>query len=262
MAEQKQTESRHIHFFQIVSLMILMVMLVPEAGAETLRVSYFVLKPHTMPEDKGKHSGVAIAYFRRIADKMGIQEISFTQIPLKRLILQLENDESDLALFMGKNPEREEKFIFPKQPLINTKPVIAVKSSHSLKEVKSAEDLLTLKIAHVADGYLSPMMRDSRLQFEQIHGQDTLSRGIQMVMNGYVDAYYIPDAYSMRFVVMSGGKTSEIRILPLPESPMGLYSAFSKASAEKYMERYEKALAEVQKEASYGDFFEQTIKAY
>ncbi|MGE0085033.1 MAG: substrate-binding periplasmic protein [Desulfococcaceae bacterium] len=263
MSEEKETKRRYTQVFQIVSLIILMGLLIPVCGicAETLRVSYFVLKPHTMPEEEEKR-GVAIAYFRRIADKMGIQEISFTQLPLKRLMLQLENNESDLALFMGKNPERDAKFVFPGLPLISTKPVIAVKSSHPLKNVESAEDLLSLKIAHVADGYLSPMMRDSRLKFEPIHGQDTLSRGIEMVMKGYVDAYYIPDSYSMRFVVMSGGNASEIRIIALPESPMGLYSAFSKISAEKYMERYEKALVEVQREISYEDFFDQTIKEY
>ena len=240
------------------SLLLIVCAVFSKAYADPFRVGYFVLKPHAMEG----HKGTAVEYFKYIAEEMGISDITFQQMPLKRSLTELEKERIDAVLLLAKNPERETKFVYPQMPFIRTEPVIAVKKTHYLKSVGSVDDLLSLRFSKVAKGYLSPMMRDPRLNFEPIHGSDTLSRGIEKVLSGYCDAYYIPDAYSMRFVVMSGGYEAEIRIMAIPDPPFGLYTVFSKKSAEKYLHSYEKALEEVEDEEPYDVFFNRMMKNY
>ena len=65
-----------------------------------------------------------------------------------------------------------------------------------------------------------------------------------------------PDAgCALRFEVLKQHLQSTIKILPMPEPALALYSAFSRPAADTYLARYEQALREVQAEISYEQFF-------
>ena len=76
-----------------------------------------------------------------------------------------------------------------------------------------------------------------------------------MLLAGRVDGFYFPDAYALRFEVLKQHLQSNIKILPMPEPTLALYSAFSRPAADTYLARYEQALREVQAEISYEQFF-------
>jgi hypothetical protein len=53
-----------------------------------------------------------------------------------------------------------------------------------------------------------------------------------------------------------------VKVLYLPDPPIGLYSVFSKASAPLYLRHYEKALAAVKQRHAYGVVFANFITDY
>ena len=231
-----------------------------KAEAISFRVGFFNLVPHAIIGKKTDHTGAAIEYFKLIAKKMRLSNVTFESSPLARLLHKLEKGEIDVALLLGKNPERASKFIYPKAPFFNMQPAIAVASSHRLKKIESIQDIIPMKIGAWAKGYHSPMIRDKRLQIKPLHGDNVIVQSFERILVGRVDAFYSPDAYSLKFEAKGSNYLKDIRILLLPEPSVGLYSVFSKQSAKKYKVLYEKSLNELQNEQTYDVFLNNSIK--
>jgi ABC-type amino acid transport substrate-binding protein len=230
--------------------------------ARPLRVGYFKVAPHAMPAPQGTPHGVAVEYFRFVAREMQLDEIEFTILPLGRLLLDLENNRIDMALLLARNAERMEKFVYPEKAFCVTKPSIAVDASNPLAKVKSVEDLLPLTFHETPGNYHTTIMQDPRLKIEPLNGDNFTRRCYAMIVAGRVDACYQPDHYPIQFEAVREEFISKVRVLYLPDPPIGLYSVFSKASAPLYLKRYEKALAAVQQRHSYGAIFEHFITDY
>jgi len=230
--------------------------------ARPIRIGYFKVPPHAMPGPHGDPRGVAVEYFKLIAREMQVEEMDFILLPLGRLQLDLTHNRIDMALLLAKNPERASKFVYPKQPFCLTKPSIAVDISNPLMRVVSIEDLLPLSFHETPSNYRTPIMQDPRLDITPLTGEDFTRRCYAMIMAGRIDACYQPDHYPIQFEALRKEFRSKVKILYLPDPAIGLYSVFSKASAPRYLERYEKALAAVKQHDSYGDVFEQFITEY
>lgn len=233
-----------------------------QAQAETLRVGFFPLIPHAIPDKEGSPGGSAVEYFRIIAEKMGIRDIVFKNLPLPRLLKHLEGGKEDIALILAKNPEREKMFVYPGTPFSNTRPAIVVSHDSPLRKIETAEDLLSLKIGTWAQGYHSPMIQDKRLKIIPIRSENVVRTGIRMVMKGRMDAFYSPDSHPLMFEIKKENYESKLRLLPLPEAGIPNFSVFSRKSAEKYLSQYEAALNEVRKNKTYKTFATEFIKNY
>ena len=107
----------------------------PAVAAEPLKVGYFDLPPHTTAGLSAGQDAAAKDYFRRVAERMGVAEVEFSQYPLPRLLLMLEQGRLDLALILAKTPEREAKLVYPGTPLFSTASVLAVRSNNPLSAV-------------------------------------------------------------------------------------------------------------------------------
>jgi len=230
--------------------------------AKPLRVGYFKVAPHAMPDPKGTPQGVAVEYFKFVAREMQLDEIEYVMLPLGRLLLDLENNRIDMALLLARNAERVEKFVYPEKAFCVTKPSIAVHASNPLGKVKSVEDLLPLTFHETPGNYHTTIMQDPRLRVEPLNGDNFTRRCYGMIVAGRVDACYQPDHYPIQFEAVREEFISKVKVLYLPDPPIGLYSVFSKASAPLYLKRYEKALAAVQQRHSYGTIFADFITDY
>ena len=73
------------------------------------------------------------------------------------------------------------------------------------------------------------------------------------------EAFYYPDDLAVRYQVQHLSMQDSIRLLPLPREHMQLYSAFSRAAAGRYLQRYERAQAEVAAQQGYAAFFRQQL---
>ena len=230
--------------------------------ARPIRIGYFTVAPHAMPGPHNIARGVAVEYFKLVAREMQLAKMDFILLPLGRLQLELANNRIDMALLMAKNAERAEKFVYPKQPFCVTKPSIAVIASNPLQRVTSINDLLPLSFHEMLSNFRTPIMQDPRLNIEPLTGNDFTRRCYAMIVAGRIDACYLPDHYPIQFEALRKEFRSEIKVLYLPDPPIGLYSVFSKVGALHYLERYEKALAIVKQHYSYGAVFEQFITDY
>ena len=224
--------------------------------AERFHIGYFQVKPHAMPGPHAKPEGVAVEYFDLIAEKMGLSDIQYSMFPLKRLLRAFEQHTIDMVLLFAKNSERAAAFVYPESPFCLTQPSIAVNVSHHLKKVDSVASLLSLTIQESADAYRSPFVCDPRLKIEPLHGDIYIDRCFAKLIAERIDACYQPDHYPIHFEANRDIYASRIRVIPLPEPPIGLYSVFSKQSAKKYLERYETALEQVKQASSYEEIFE------
>jgi polar amino acid transport system substrate-binding protein len=243
----------------VAAILCLVLSSAPIVCAKPLRVGYFKVAPHAMPAPQDKPVGIAVEYFKLIAREMQLAEIDFILLPLNRLLIELENNRIDMALLLAKNDERAAKFVYPAQAFCVTKPSIAVRASSPLHKVTSIEDLLPLSFHETPKNYRAHTMRDERLQIEPLAGNNFTRRCYSMILAGRIDACYQPDHYPIQFEAAREEFASRIRILYLPDAPIGLYSTFSKAGAERYLKAYEAALRVVKQQQSYGAIFEKFI---
>lgn len=246
----------------LAAIVCLVLSSAPIVCARPLRVGYFKVAPHAMPGPQDKPVGIAVEYFKLIAREMPLDDIDFILLPLNRLLIELENNRIDMALLLAKNDERAAKFVYPAAAFCVTKPSIAVNTSNALQKIISVEDLLSLSFHETPGNYRSVIMRDQRLQIEPLNGDNFTRRCYSMILAGRIDACYQPDHYPIQFEATREEFASKIRILYLPDAPIGLYSAFSKAGSERYLKAYEAALSVVKQQQSYGTIFEKFIVDY
>ncbi len=247
----------------IITAMVLLVLSSASmVWAKPLRVGYFKVAPHAMPGPREIPEGIAVEYFKLIAREMQISDIDFILLPLNRLLVELANNRIDMALLLARNAERAAKFVYPAKAFCVTKPSIAVNASNPLRKVRSIEDLLPLSFHETPGNYHSDIMRDQRLQIEPLAGDNFTRRCYAMIIAGRIDACYQPDHYPIQFEAARDEFVSRIRILYLPDPPIGLYSVFSKASAARYVKAYETALAVIKQQQSYGAIFDKFIADY
>jgi hypothetical protein len=230
--------------------------------AKPLRVGYFKVAPHAMPGPGGQPEGVAVEYFHLIAREMQLEDIEFIMLPLNRLLQDLEKNHIDMALLLARNAGRVATFVYPEKAFCVTKPSIAVSVSNPLQKVTSVEDLLPLSFHETPGNYHTAIMQDPRLRIEPLAGEDFTRRCYAMIVAGRIDACYQPDHYPIQFEAMREPFVRRVKILYLPDPPIGLYSVFSKAGAPLYLQRYEKALDAVKQRHAYGIVFADFITNY
>lgn len=233
-----------------------------DGDTKALRVGYFEVAPHAMPGPQDKPVGIAVEYFKLIAREMSLTDIDFVLLPLNRLLIELENSHLDMALLLAQNDERAAKFVYPSKAFCVTKPSIAVNAVNPLRKVISVEDLIQLSFHETPGNYRADTMRDQRLRIEPLAGSNFTSRCYGMILAGRTDACYQPDHYPIQFEAIRKQFASRIRILYLPDPPIGLYSVFSKTAAGSYIKQYEAALTAVKRQQSYGSIFEKFILDY
>lgn len=231
--------------------------------AASLKVGYFSLLPHSPTVEGDVDSGAAVLYFKRIVQKMKINdasEVSITEQSLPKLLFLMEEGQLDAALFMAKNDERAQKFDFPNQAFFNMKPSLALKDTHPLKEVKSVKDLLGLKIGVWEKGFFSPMIKEKGINLEGLGSGNVSERNLKKVMSGRIDAFYSPDKATILYETIHLGIDKSTKVLELPEKSVELFTVFSKKAKPEFKISYEKALKEVQAEQSYEDFLKEFLK--
>lgn len=242
-----------ISFFMISAV-------IQSANADTMRIGFFGLTPHTFISSDNTVRGAAIDYLSVISAQMGVTDINFSEFPLKRLLKNLENNMLDAAVALGKNPERAAKFAYPRLPFYKMHSAIVVKKDNPLNKITTAEDMFKLKIGVYEKGYYSPMMRDHRLKRIPMNWEEMVMKAYKMIMMGRIDAFYSPDSYELKYKLIQSKYGDKLRLLLLPEPETGLFTVFSKAGAEKYLKKYEEALAIVRRKKPYADELESFIE--
>jgi ABC-type amino acid transport substrate-binding protein len=228
------------------------------ASAESLKVGYFELPPHVVTDKAGVAGGPAVEFFKAIASKMGVKDVTFQAMPLSRLNLSMESGELDAALFVSHTAERATKFYYPAKSYFSPQPGIVVPVGSPITQIKSADDLKALKIGAMQSMALSPSMRQPGLNIEYIPGADADARNVQKLANGRLDAAYSSDLSVLMYVAKSQGVDKAVRPLALPDPVVSVYTMFSKAKGAALGAKYVEALEAVIKEK--GDYAKAFLK--
>ena len=102
-----------------------------------------VYAPFTFTNEKGQLTGYDIEVITEAAKRAGIK-INFVPTPWDRMFLGLESKKYDIiANQIGKNPDREKKYLFSESYLVSGVQII-VKNSRT--DIKSLEDLKGKKV--------------------------------------------------------------------------------------------------------------------
>ena len=223
---------------------LITLILATPAFSETLTVAYFESAPYAFQDENGSLKGATVEFLENeIAPRMKI-EIIWTKnsVPIARQLYELKKNKLDAAAIFAKNPEREKILSYPDSPYFKTYPVLAVLKSNKIQGIKQISDVLLFKkIGYCTQSFISPFMRDSRIQWDLLASSTCVPQNLKKLLVGRIDAQYQPDAPPILFYARKSQVEQNINIIPLPEE-VALYMPFSKEAGGKYLSKYNQAL--------------------
>jgi len=213
------------------------------ASADTIKMGYFILKPHLyLAEDGTAAKGAAIEYFNDVAAKMGYAVEWTGPLPFLRLIKYLQDGTVDGAQMMAKNEERKKFLYYPDMPYSPVQSVLVLRKEHPLNKIESANDIKGFVIGYLSGANLSPFMKahSDQVKIEYINSDTWFEQNLKKLIFNRIDAVYDQNAVTAEYEAKRLKADDKVRILPLPEPPNHIYTVFSKQSlkGKKLLEQY------------------------
>ncbi|NML24241.1 substrate-binding periplasmic protein [Zoogloea dura] len=227
------------------------------AAAERLRVGYFSLPPHVIENGSASNSP-AIAYLDKVLDRAGLQA-DYQNFPLSRLLNLLRDNQIDAALILARNDDRARYLDYPETPFLSTQPAFAVTTGKAFASLEGLRSTRPLIIGIWQGGYRSPTLDSLDASLVPIAGDDIASRGLRMLSMGRIDAFFSPDAHSIRVEIRKTGLGERVVLIPVPDERTGLYTVFSVDAGKRYKRRYQEALSAMRREMPYEKFLLQLL---
>jgi len=232
------------------------------AWADTVKMGYFILKPHLyLAEDGTTPAGAAIEYFNAVASKMGYKVEWTGPLPFPRLIKYLRDGTVDGAQMMAKNEERELFLYYPDSPYSPVQSVLVLRKEHPLDRITSVNDIKGFVVGYLSGANLSPFMKQhsDQMKIEYIKSDTWFEQNLKKLMLNRIDAVYDQNAVTAKYEAKRLKADDKVRILPLPEPPNHVYTVFSKQSpkGKKLLEQYSKTFKEI--DLKYEDYVEKEL---
>lgn len=223
---------------------------------QKLVVGYFDLPPHVFAPEK-QLASPAKEFFNKVAAEMEI-EVEYQYFTLQQLLTKLFDNSLDAALILAKDERRASLFAYPPQPFAMTTPGLAVAENRftNADEVFSRSDL---NVGRWIYGVHSKKLEGGN-KIVLVYGNDIAQRGLTMVAQGQLDAFFTPDITSLTYATRSNPNKQKITLFAITDEPLGLYTVFSKKAAEIYQPGYEQALEKVKQKIGYEEMLKQSMK--
>ncbi len=221
---------------------------------QEIRIAYLNISPFVIySRDEKEVTGGALYEFleQHIGPEMGVKfvwERSPSSIP--RQLDSIENRSVDAIALLTYTPERSQKYAFTATPFFSSSPAIAVLESNKIEKVDKVEDILSFKIGYGRDTYLSPFMRDKRLNFDLITSSHLNEQNIHKLMLSLIDAVYAPDSASLLAVIKGLKYENDIKVIKLPENKSPNHVVFAK-DLESVATRYNEAFRKIDGERTF-----------
>ena len=162
----------------------------------------------------------------------------------------LEKGEIDVIPYITKIPDRETRFLYPSRPLTNISSCIVVRRDSSLDTITAQEDLFGMKIGYITSAYIPPFVLHEQIELELVTTTEFREINHRKLMNGRVDALLDINYLSLVYEMNSKGYSKDIRIIPLDENRVAIYSIFGRsARGRKLRNRYDEIIETVPPDA-------------
>ena len=246
---------------KLVLTVVLIMVSTAGYGEEKVSMSYFLCQPHILYDvDTRKVSGAIFELVEEhMAPKMGVTfvwDAAPTIVP--RQLKNLSDEKKDAVAHLIYTPERAQKYAYPEKPYVIIKSAIGVLKENSLNQVERVEDLMNLKIGYAKKFYISPFMRDERVNFELVASNNPNIINLKKLLAKRIDAFYIPDKTGMLFAMRNLDAEQKVKIIELPDKAGNAHVVFSKSN-KKLAERWTKVFAEINGEQVYSQIINKYI---
>lgn len=223
-------------------VLFLVVFLAENVMAEKkIQIGYFNAPPHIVYDYTTQRVSGAVYDFLTY-DIGPLMDVTFIWEPfpsnMSRLMVMLEEGHLDAIALMAFTPERAQTFFYTIQPFVLTRSTIAVLNGSRLKMIENVEDLIPYTIGYTKNYFISPFMHDSRIHFDYVHSTNPNLQNLRKLKAGRIDCVYIPDKITFLAMLKDMNMENEVRLLELPEKPIGLYVVFAKEEKE-YAKKYD-----------------------
>jgi polar amino acid transport system substrate-binding protein len=241
----------------ILALAMSLILTKATAAEETLRIGYFDLPPHVLGAEEGHPKGAAIGYFEEfIAPHLGVEIVWDPEVtPPTRLMKQLKTGEKDAMIFLGWTKERTAYLHYPR-PYLTLSETLVFRAEYPLEQVTAVDDLHGLRVGFLVGGRIPHALRDERITYDLIAGQQLFERNLEKLLRGRIDAIYAPLPVALGRIIKQKRVGSQVKLLPIEFlKPVEIYTVFSKETVGKdLVERYNDAMEAAQTHQSYIDY--------
>ncbi len=195
-----------------------------------IKIGFFTVPPHIWMDETGKMRGALYELIaNHIAPEIGMDfewETEPSTIP--RQVETLQQKENYIAALLTKSPEREGISIFLETPFFLSQSAIAISMDNPLKKISSLSDVESMTIGYAEKALISPFLNNDSIKFDLVGDPNFLEINFDKLLKNRIDAVYVPDKAGLLATMKKLGLESQVRILDLPESPVGFYTVFSK----------------------------------
>jgi ABC-type amino acid transport substrate-binding protein len=225
--------------------------------AHEFRMGYFELPARARQGADGHAEGPAIERFKDIAEKMGLKNVVFVRFPFARMLAELENKRIDAALILGKSPDRDAKFHYPKRPFFVVQSGLIVRADSPIADSRDLPRAPPMVVGVMLGSNLTPSMMNPNLQVEYLPGDNPAVRNLEKLLRKRLDAVYTPDVDVAFYDVTVAGAARATRVIALPDPPTPIFSVFTKEQGALLGEKYDRAVEAVAKEkGAYGQLLD------
>ncbi len=209
-----------------------------------------VYAPFTYTDEKNNLTGYDVEVVKAIAKKLQA-EVKFVPTPWDSMFLSLETKKFDLiANEIGKNPEREKKYLFSDSYLISGAQIIVRSDKNG---ISTLDDLKGLKVGiGVGSNYaklLEDANKDKKIDVKYYDGNMTTV--LQDIVAGRIDAT-VNDRLTVGYNVKKLGLKVKLAGKPLALVPSFFVFRQDK-EGEALKEQFNKALVELKKDGTLVD---------
>ena len=194
---------------------------------ETIRIGIFSLAPFMKSTENGDASGASVDFWREyLAPAMNVDIVVSGPSPIPRLEMMLEKGEIDVIPYITKILDRETRFLYPSRSLTAVSSCIVVRRDSPLETINAQEDLFGMTIGYITSGYVPPFILHEQIELELVTTTEFREINHRKLMNGRVDALLDINYLSLVYEMNSKGYSKDIRIIPLDEDRVAIYSLF------------------------------------
>jgi L-cystine transport system substrate-binding protein len=236
------------------------------AGGESAPVKIIVGTGTQFPnvcfiDENGKLTGYDVELVREIDKRLDDYEFEFQTLEFTNLLLSLETKKIDMVAHeMEKNPEREQKYLFNKEPYSHWKNKVAVAKGNN--SVQSIDDLKGKKVLTTATSAQAILLENYNKAndnaLEIVYQNGAANDSVAQIASGRAEAFLAAD-FTLPLVDTKG----ELKLVGPPLSESNTLFMFRKndADQQKLADRVDEALKEIKADGTLKKLSEQWLGA-
>ncbi len=214
------------------------------SAQQTIKVGYFENQPWVIPQEGKDPTGAAVDFWQTvIAPSMKVKTQWVGPLPMARMLDDLQKGNLDAVLILGKNPEREKLFLYPKTSYLGMRVGLALLKENPLQAVKTTQDLEGMRIGYVQGAMIPDFVKSDKIVIDNISTTNWEQDDFVKMMNKRVDAVMNLNVESLIFQAGKAGYTDKFKFLMLPVQPSLIYTVFTNsARGSSLLKLYEEAV--------------------